>query len=321
MSKQKQSNQTFGSWAYIAIAKHYHKSIKYEEKVLKDRNSEHLHQMRVGMRRLRSAIYGFAPALDLPDTVTIKKIGKIAKVLGKLRDIDVLQETLITQYQPCLTDGEQQKLKIVLKGLKKKRKSAFKAVVDILESKTYLKLKNDCQSWLDEPTYQSVAAINIQQVLPDLLLPQISYFLLHPAWLIGLKISDGSIDFSDVNKINFEKDISLTQDKILHDLRKVAKKTRYNMDLFQNLYGSGYSNYLEEIENIQAILGVIQDCFILENFLDDVLKQDLQEAMPTISQILKENRQEQWQKWQAKQEYFLNSSQQQDLRTVVQYPG
>ena len=72
---QKQTKKTLGDWAYIAIAKHYKKILKHESKVLKDNNPEQLHQMRVGMRRLRSAIAGFAPALNLPISASEKKFG------------------------------------------------------------------------------------------------------------------------------------------------------------------------------------------------------------------------------------------------------
>jgi CHAD domain-containing protein len=50
----------------LAIEKHFKKTIKYEKDVLQDQDPENLHQMRVGMRRLRSAATGFSPALALP---------------------------------------------------------------------------------------------------------------------------------------------------------------------------------------------------------------------------------------------------------------
>lgn len=316
----KQTERTYGDWAYKAIAKHYNKFIKYEKKVLKDKDPENLHQMRVGMRRLRSAVSGFIPAVDLPSVVTPHEIGKIAKVLGKLRDIDVLQETLITQYQPYLSQGERESLESVFKKLKKERKSANKTVVKTLESKSYSQLKNNCQSWLDNPAYQTVAAIEIQQVLPDLLLPQISYLLLHPGWLIGVKITDSKINLAGESKIKLEYDLSLTEEKTLHDLRKVAKKIRYNMELFKNIYSPTYSNYLQEIEEVQEILGVMQDCFVLENVLSEMLEKDVAKIMPDLNKMLQEKRQQQWQKWQIKQKYFLNSAKRQDLRKAVQYP-
>ncbi|MEM8779312.1 MAG: CHAD domain-containing protein, partial [Cyanobacteria bacterium P01_G01_bin.49] len=88
---------TFGDWGYLAIAKHSSKFIKHESGVLEDKDPEELHQMRVGMRRLRSAIHGFDAALELPKNAQEKKVKKIAQVLGKLRDLDVLQDTFKNQ--------------------------------------------------------------------------------------------------------------------------------------------------------------------------------------------------------------------------------
>ena len=218
---QNQAAKTLGDWAYIAIAEHYKKILKHESKVLKDKDPEHLHQMRVGMRRLRSAIAGFAPAINLPISVSEKNIAQIAKVLGKLRDIDVLQETLITQYHPHLPEIEQKKLKVVLKSLKKNRKQAFKDVKVILHSRQYVQFKTSIEAWLESPNYNAIASLKIQQVLPDLLLPQASSFLLHPGWLVGITIESGDVIFAQ-NSTN-EK-LSKSENKILHDLRKSAKK-------------------------------------------------------------------------------------------------
>ena len=187
------ANKTFGEWGYIAVAKHYRKILKHEAKVLKDKNPEQLHQMRVGMRRLRSTISGFIFALDLPPAAEIAKIAKIAKVLGKLRDIDVLQETLTVQYQPYLPVEEQESLNVIFKALKKRRKLAFKKVKQTLHGQSYLDLKFGLEAWLDNPTYQRIGLVEIERVLPDLLLPQISYFFLHPGWLIGVKVEEKEI--------------------------------------------------------------------------------------------------------------------------------
>ena len=95
--------KTLEDWAFLAIEKHFQKVIKYEADVLEDVNPEDLHQMRVGVRRLRSAITGFAPALELPKPVQEKKIGKIGHKLGTLRDLDVLREALENQIQTDFT--------------------------------------------------------------------------------------------------------------------------------------------------------------------------------------------------------------------------
>lgn len=310
---KEQIDKTVGEWAYKAIAKHYKKFTKYENKVLKDKNPHHLHQMRVGMRRLRSTVDSFAFAVDLPDNITSASIGKVAKVLGDLRDIDVLQETLIEQYQPHISKEEIKSFKTVLKKLKKNRKSAFKKVKKTLNSKKYKKLKDSFESWLNNPHYQPIADINIEQILPDLLSPQISYFLLHPGWLIGLDITNGYIN-------SLETELSLTQEKILHDLRKVAKKTRYNMELFTSLYGENYSKYLAEIQEIQEILGVLQDCSVLDNFLKETLEYNYHQKIPTLHEMLREKYQQELQKWQTKQKLFLDNIYKQNLRITIVKP-
>lgn len=71
--KAKKKANTLGDWASLAIKKHLDKIVKHEADVLADKSPEALHQMRVNMRRLRSAITGFAPALDLPKSASEKK--------------------------------------------------------------------------------------------------------------------------------------------------------------------------------------------------------------------------------------------------------
>ena len=78
--------KTLGEYAYQAIQKHFNKTLKWEKTVKKDEDPEALHQMRVGMRRLRTAVSRFELVLDLPKPASDKNIGKIGRRLGSLRD-------------------------------------------------------------------------------------------------------------------------------------------------------------------------------------------------------------------------------------------
>ena len=117
--------KTLGDYAYQAIQKHFKKTLKWEKSVKKDEDPEALHQMRVGMRRLRTATTRFEIALNLSKPVSDKNIGKIARRLGNLRDLDVLKETLETLYQPHLPRKEQESLQTAFDALAKQRKDAF----------------------------------------------------------------------------------------------------------------------------------------------------------------------------------------------------
>jgi CHAD domain-containing protein len=313
--------KTFGYWAYLAIKKHFNKTIKHETDVLEDKDPEALHQMRVGMRRLRTAVTGFAPALLLPKVAKEEKIAKVARRLGELRDLDVLQDALQNQYLPALPTQEQDTLKKVLGTLEKRRQKSLEQVQTTLKGQSYQKLKQAFQAYIDQPTYGELAEISIYEVLPDLLLPSLSKLFLHPAWLVGVKLEAGEIDVP--SGLNSEIVVQLlnTHGDILHSLRKQAKRVRYQMELFTDFYGSTYEDYLKDIKEIQTLLGQIQDSFVLAEFLTDALDSEMTEQLPTFAAQLTEARYQAWQEWQPLQERYLNPQTRKDVHQVVLQPS
>lgn len=307
MTKTKKNDpKTFGYWAYLAIKKHFKHTIKYEADVLKDTDPEDLHQMRVGMRRLRTAMTGFAPALLLPKAATEKKVGKIARNLGELRDLDVLQDSLQNQYLPSLPTKEQDVFKKVLASLAKQRKKTLEEVQTTLNEQPYQKLKKALKDWLDEPTYQELAEISIYNILPDLLLPSVSQLFLHPAWLVGVNLKTGKISASKAIDSDSVVQLLNTHGDTVHSLRKQAKRVRYQMELFTDFYDSTYQNYLKDIKKIQSLLGEIQDSFVLAEFLTKNLDSEITVKLPTLDEQLTENRYQTWQEWQFLQQQYLN---------------
>ena len=315
-----QQAKTFGDWAEIAIAKHFRKILKHEAGVLRGEDPEELHQMRVGMRRLRSAIAGFAQAVKLPKPARDKNLGKVGRTLGTLRDLDVLEGVMKKQYQPTLPKAEQKHLNQALKVLENKRSRTFKEVEILLHSQPYQDLKKAFQQWLDHPSYQELAALSMDAILPDLLLPQVSQLLLHPGWLVGVTIEAGEVHFPDGLSQEEVERLLQHRGKILHDLRKEAKRSRYQLELFPQFYGDTYADYIRQIKKIQEVLGQIQDCFVLVEFLTGVFESNLQSEVPTLSAQLTATRYQRWQEWELLQRQFLNSQTRQDLRLTVQHP-
>ncbi len=312
--------KTLGDWAYLAIAKHFDKILKHEAEVLADKDPEELHQMRVGMRRLRSAIAGFSPALNLAKDANEKQVGKIARTLGTLRDIDVLEETLKTKYQPLLPEAEQKRLEEALDSLGKERKKAFKDVKNTLDDKIYLNLKQSFQAWLEQPSYQEIAEISIDSILPDLLLPQVSKLILHPGWIVGVKFDLGKANFPDKLSQKEVEELLNNQGTVLHGLRKEVKRSRYNMELFTHFYGDTYQNYINDVKAIQSVLGDIQDCFVLREFFDNIFESDLDQEMPTLAAQLREIQYQKWQEWSKLQRQFLNSKARKALHMAILKP-
>ena len=305
---------TLKKLGYQAIAKHSGHILKHEAGVLLDKDPEDLHQMRVGMRRLRSVIAGFALAIDLPDILTSKNIAKIGHSLGSLRDLDVLLDVLASNYRLRLPTTEQKSLERIIKSLKKQRKHEFKQVSQTLNSKLYLNLKQELSHWLEQPKYQSSGNLAIDYVLPDLLMPQISQFLLHPGWLVGIELKSGEIEFPDMLNIRAIEQLLTRDDIFLHNLRKSAKKTRYSLELFTQFYGDTYRDYLKQIKVIQEVLGQIQDTHVLRKMLEKNLRSPVAEKMPEFASLLLQIRYQKWLEWQELQKQFLNHQTRQEFR-------
>jgi len=315
-----QEAKTLGDWAKIAIQQHYQKILKHETLVLKDKDPEELHQMRVGMRRLRTAIAEFSCAVILPKSVDERKVGKIATMLGQLRDLDVLEETLNTIYLPELSKIEQKILEKLFIKIKKNRQTIAKNTKEILHKNIYQDFKTDLNTWLEKPVYTAIASLPIEYILPDLLSPQISAFLLHPGWIVGsyFNKSENIIDFNIPAKPL--EDLSHQEEMTLHSLRKEAKRTRYLMELLLSFYGENYQEMLKKIKQVQEVLGEIQDGFVLRQILSQVYGHDLQAILPIMAQTIRENRLQNGLQWEELRQFFLSPANRTQLRLSIQSP-
>ncbi|MBP0006431.1 MAG: CHAD domain-containing protein [Cyanobacteria bacterium SBC] len=308
--------QTLGNCAYQAIEKHVKRTLKYEEDVLKDRDPESLHQMRVGMRRLRTDSTGFAAAIDLPKPARDRQIGKIARTLGKLRDIDVMQEALLDRYRPNLPKKERRKIEPALATLADKRETALQEVRELLNSKDYKKFKKSVKQWLDRPTYKAYAKMPVVEVLPDILLPSISDLLLESGWWVGAPANWENGNRPHLTGGDIETIIA-TEGDSLHELRKQAKRVRYLMTLFVDLYGPTYQAYLADMKQLQEVLGNIQDSCIMGEFLSEVFHCDLAQETPAFAELLEQTRYEAWQQWQTLQVRYLSAAIRRDFHLEI----
>ena len=303
--------ERLGDYAYQAVQKHFKKSTKLEAEVLADTDPEPLHQMRVGMRRLRTALMVFESAIDLPKTVSEARIKKFAQQLGAVRDIDVMQAKLVERYRPDLNRKEQKQLDKLLGDMKKQRKQVFAAVENLLEGKRYHDFKQGFQDWLDAPKFFAIAAMPIQSVVPDLLLPLISDLLLHPGWLAGAELEQSSVD---------EKAIAMTlknHSDSLHDLRKQIKRVRYQTEFFTQFYGSDFALQVEDFQNIQEVLGEIQDYSILKDFMANSLHANWHQDLPILAQRLEHEQTSLWKTWKPIQQRYLDLEFRAKLRSIV----
>jgi CHAD domain-containing protein len=331
MTQTSENSSSLGEYAHQAIRRSFKKLTRSEQSVLEDVDPEPLHQMRVGLRRLRTAIQVFTTVVHLPKASSQQRLRSIAGTLGVVRDLDVLKATLGECYLH-IPASEQATLKDGLKKLQQQRQKGFADMQDVLLGKPYQKMKGSLKKWLHQPSYQALAALPILDALPDLLLPLISQLLLHPGWLVGAVSEQNSLFHDSLFHKEWEQiemqhpelsDPGLILEQhgtVLHSLRKQIKRVRYQTELFVECYGSEYQEQIKEFQVIQEVLGQLQDSLVLQQFLGELLGKNICKALPTLTQQLQQERQQAWIVWQKLRSRYLNPEFRQQLRQQVLFP-
>lgn len=291
---------TLGKYGYKVIDQQYHHVIKQEKSVLADKDPERLHQMRVGGRRLYTALQVFEGAVKLPKPAQAQSVRKLTKVLGQLRDLDVQVAAIQEDYQPQVCKAEQKYLKETLAALRQQRKKALAGVQEILTQPRYTDLKAAYETWLSCPEYTPLAEVAIATVLPDLLSPLLSVLLLHPGWLIPLK---------DISDHNIET---------LHDLRKACKHVRYQADFFIPFYGDPFKQWIAGLKQLQDNLGKLQDIQVLRDLLADTLPKHAD--MKDLNQAIQQKQAAALADWEDVRQQYLDPSHRYQLHRMILDP-
>lgn len=311
---------SIGDYAYRVIQQSFQRFVDQEEFVSQDQDPEPLHQMRVGMRRFRTAVQIFNHAIALPKKVSNSSIGKVARSLGETRDLDVLKQELIHRYQPLLQKNEQAKFDKLIQHLHEQRHQSLLKLKRTLKGDRYQNIKQAIQDWLAQPTYHAMGNAIILEVLPDLLLPLICELFLHSGWLVGTTSQSGQFSLISIDNPEELHQQFRRFNHLLHDLRKQVKGVRYQVEFFADFYEDSYGERIEEFKKMQEILGKLQDHVVLRQFVETTLKMDLDKSFPSIEKVLLEETQAFWRIWQPFQSHYLSSDFRQSLRSLITTP-
>jgi CHAD domain-containing protein len=297
--------ESAGTRAKKAIRKHYKKIISYEPAVLEDRDPEDLHQMRVGMRRLRSVSRGFSQVFILPDHASEKRIRNFGRTLGELRDLDVLLENLEKAGKGLSKTSELNVYHYVQRSLYHQREKKVSVVRKCLTGSRYLNFKSSLTHWLKKPLLTPIARLPIRQIAPDLLFPFVNALFLHPGLQVGVRLKYGQfipIDYKTSRRVNF---IVHRQGLLLHSLRKQVKRVRYQLSFFTDLYPASFSEYVKDMKGFQDALGLLQDSLVMEAMYLDILGTGYKKKIPTLLKTLYHKRQDAWRDWERLRNKYL----------------
>jgi CHAD domain-containing protein len=235
-----------GEHALALIQRQTRRLAALQREVLADGDPEPLHQFRVSLRRLRTALQQFAPALELPDGVGSGRIAALARRTGLCRDLDVLRQRLDSSLLPRLVSEERQALRPALKRLQRERRLAFEAVSETLVSPRYLKLLARLGRWQQRPAFTSLGHQPLAEWLHEWHLPLSGALYLDPGW----QASD-------------------PRSEELHSLRKRIKGVRYALEHLVDLLDAPGQGWIAALKQAQGLLGDLHDLQVLEACLLD----------------------------------------------------
>lgn len=204
-----------------------------EALLLRAGTAEPLHQARVALRRLRSALSLFRPLFESDERATqlIDELRWLAGELGAIRDIDVLLPTLEASERPALA------------ALRELRFDHLRGLLD--EDRARL-LPLGIAEWLATGAWRAEPA--------DVTIRDRDIVLFAGERLDRLR-----------KRIKREgKDLAALADDARHEVRKEAKRLRYAAEFFVSLYPGRkarrrLSRFLDRLEALQDKLGSLND--------------------------------------------------------------
>lgn len=250
------NESSIGSLAVATFAKLCDRIGKYRKKSRDEDNPEPIHQLRVNLRKLRAAIALFDQIIELPKELADKNIARVARAFGKKRDNDVLierfKETPGAARDDVVTDR-------VMKKFEQIDKKAAKSIRRALKGKAFDAIYDSLESWVEHPKLAATAITPAGESIANALQPARQAVEAHEGWGIIHTIDAAS----EIETLFGEPGDTL------HDLRKKAKRLRYQMEFAEPAVGKENKHRLESLKFLQDHLGAVQDLRTLKAFLDD----------------------------------------------------
>ena len=281
---------TTGEHAQQLIAHQLSRLENLRPEVLRGEDPEALHQFRVSLRRLRSLLSQFGPALRLPPRLNRARIAALARATGSCRDADVLREHLEERLIPRLDPSEQRSCAPLQRQLKRQRRRALKELQAELSSGRTRRLLNRLERWCREPLYTSLGQQSLAAWLPEWLQACGGTCFLHGGWFA-----------------------THPGDAELHELRKRIKEVRYGLEALRIWLGEPGKAWIDDLREVQSCLGDLHDLEVLMQLLGQQHRADDAASGAALHQLLEEQRQERWQQWLALRNKLLQPDRRRSL--------
>lgn len=211
--------------------------------VVERSDPEFVHQMRVALRRLRSALSLFSAAVPRASWAPwAEELRWLASELGAARDWDVLEEELLP---PLLTQMRARKpLAYLPKRVRSERLKARRRARAAVLSPRYGTLVLTIGQWLDARAWNQLASAEQTALLDSAILP----------------LARALLERRHHQLRQRGRHLARLPDDKRHRVRVTAKKLRYAAEFFATLYPRKKARaYLAALVAVQDVLGALND--------------------------------------------------------------
>lgn len=224
--------------------------------VAKFHDGECLHQMRVGLRRLRSALSMFEDVLSLPEPLQAD-LDWLVGELGPARDWDVLAETTLPKVQSALpTAMPLAELKLAASNQANETHASAAAAV---ASPRYARAMLALQNWVGSRGWRAALVPGDKTRLKM----RVSAF------------ARTILDKDQARLLKRGRKLSSASAESRHRVRIAAKKTRYAAEFFSSLYPERKVRpYVKALSHLQDELGWMNDAAVAERLLASLTEDD-----------------------------------------------
>ena len=229
-----------------------------ESGMLLGQDTEYLHQMRVALRRQRSAVSLFSKVLPKDGLSSLSRELKwLSSQLGPARDWDVF--VIETMAPICASFSEHTGMKVLQDRCNHLQRQHHESACHAIESNHYVQLMLQMGEWLIEEDWfdqTGTSSIKMTGTQSGVTVKKFADNLLADRHQKMMRKGEGLTSFSVAE---------------LHDLRIVAKKQRYAVEFFIGLYPSKRAGrYIRTLSLLQDILGVMNDTVNAKRLLSEL---------------------------------------------------
>ncbi|MFC7297148.1 CHAD domain-containing protein [Herminiimonas aquatilis] len=247
--------------AFEAIAENCLQQIQANAACLEQSNSlESLHQMRIGLRRLRSALELFQEMIAIPDELR-QELDWLSEAISAARDWDVLATKTLESIKIDEVEGY---FDVKIAALEKAA-ALHQVAAKAIDSDRYTHLILSLTRWLQSN--------DGRELLPRLKTKDRKK---------SLKIFSRNMLEHDRRRLRKRgRQLKNADARARHRLRIAAKKMRYDTEFFQSLYAPKASKeYVAALSVLQDSLGYLNDIAV-----GDELLMEIDRGQPELTRI------------------------------------